>query len=183
MNRQKKELHWYEKLPQNESSSVEENDYTSKSMHHKKGIAMEKQTEVNLEKYMINTRQWIDEISVFLKAEKRKDLAWNTLRAILHAIRDRLTYEEVFHLSAQLPILIRGLYFEGYQFSGKPEKFHVDELEKRIEQVLGATNISAEQAFKAVLRVLYHHVSEGQLEDMYKAMPKDIRRLWDESLK
>ena len=38
--------------------------------------------------------------------------AFRALRATLHALRDRLIVDEVAQLSAQLPMLIRGLYFE-----------------------------------------------------------------------
>jgi uncharacterized protein (DUF2267 family) len=31
---------------------------------------------------------------------------------VLHALRDRLTVEEASDLAAQLPMLIRGLYYE-----------------------------------------------------------------------
>ncbi|WP_246621516.1 DUF2267 domain-containing protein [Rhizobium laguerreae] len=40
--------------------------------------------------------------------------AYNALRAVLQALCDQLTNEQAAHLSAQLPILIRGIYFEGW---------------------------------------------------------------------
>ena len=45
---------------------------------------------------------------------ERRNRSYNALRAVLHAVRDRLTVEEAAQLSAQLPMLVRGIYFEGW---------------------------------------------------------------------
>lgn len=173
MSNQNRELHWFNQLPEEEPSPDKARD-----------TERNEQVKNNLRKYAVNAYQWIEEVSVFMKAEENKHLAWNALRGVLHAIRDRLTPEEVFQLSAQLPMLIRGLYIEGYQISNKPEKYHVDELENRIEKAFGPTqDVDVQQVFKAVLLVLHDHISEGELNDVYGNMPKDIRKLWDESLK
>ena len=46
--------------------------------------------------------------------------AYNALRAVLHALRDRLTPEQAVHLGTQLPILVRGVYYEGWRLAAKP---------------------------------------------------------------
>jgi uncharacterized protein (DUF2267 family) len=48
--------------------------------------------------------------------------AYVALRAVLHALRDRLPPEVAVHLGAQLPILVRGIYYEGWHMAGKPVK-------------------------------------------------------------
>ncbi|MDX1638676.1 MAG: DUF2267 domain-containing protein [Balneolaceae bacterium] len=145
---------------------------------------MENRVNVNLEKYLVETGQWIDEVATHLDHTERKDWAFNALRSVLHVIRDRTITEEAFQLSAQLPMLLRGLFFEGYQLSNKPEKFHLDEMLNRIEEGMGpASDFTPEQVFKAVLLVLNDHISKGELNDIYASMPKDIKSIWDESLK
>jgi uncharacterized protein (DUF2267 family) len=46
--------------------------------------------------------------------------AYSALRAVLHVLRDRLTPEQAMHLGAQLPILVRGIYYEGWRLAAKP---------------------------------------------------------------
>ncbi len=173
MAKQSKELQWFDQLPAEEPppGSKKEADNRRQAMAY-------------LGKHITNTSQWVNEIAVLINADERKDLAWNALRGVLQAIRDRLTPEEAFQLSAQLPMLIRGMFFERYYLSGKPEKFNAEELKSRIEEALGPSpEVDPSLAFKAVLLVLRKYVSEGQLSDIYGIMPKDIRQLWDDSLK
>src|SRR5271165_2158597 len=48
------------------------------------------------------------------------DNAYRALRSVLYVLRDRLTPEQAVHLGAQLPILVRGTYYEGWRIAGKP---------------------------------------------------------------
>ena len=43
------------------------------------------------------------------------DRVYHALRAVLHALRDRLTLEEAVNLGAQLPLILRGCYYEGWR--------------------------------------------------------------------
>lgn len=176
MDEQQKEAEWYEKLPEEEKRS--------QSGKKEKITETNPGQMLNLGKYTEETYNWLTDIASLMKAGDRIDWAYNALRGVMHAMRDRMTPEEVFHLSARLPMLIRGLYLEGYHLTGKPEKISRDELLVRIEMGLGpGTDISAETAFKAVLVVLNNHISKGELKDIYGTMPADIKRLWDDSIK
>src|SRR3954467_8281361 len=67
------------------------------------------------------TNQWLRELMELLPTDD-KHKAYLAMRAVLHTLRDRLTVAEVAGLGAQLPMLVRGLYYEGWNPSNKPLK-------------------------------------------------------------
>lgn len=137
-------------------------------------------TNVSFEKQSKETQQWLTEIAEQMDVPKRKDWAYSALKAVLHTIRDRTTLQEVFHLSAQLPVLIRGIFLESYSPTGKPLKMNAEQFIRMIRDQMGAgVEVSEIEAFRAVITVLYQKVSPGELNDIKGSMPKSIQRLWD----
>jgi uncharacterized protein (DUF2267 family) len=110
--------------------------------------------------------------------------AYKALRATLHALRDRLIIDEVAQLAAQLPMLIRGLYYEGWDPTAKPLRLrHRDEFLERIAQELrGGDHMDPELAARGVFEVLALHVSEGEIEDIRHLLPGKVRDLWQDSM-
>ena len=124
------------------------------------------------------TNIWLKELMGMLDCEERHE-AYLALRATLHALRDRLTIEETAQFAAQLPMLIRGFYYEGWDPTGKPLKErHRDEFLKRIKEELRAYEIDAEETVRAVFLVLANRISKGEIEDVEHVLPKEIRDLW-----
>src|SRR5271165_6591201 len=66
---------------------------------------------------------WLKELSHELGAEDHQ-YAYRVLRAVLHALRDRLTVDVAAKLAAQLPTLIRGVYYEDWVPSRTPVAIH-----------------------------------------------------------
>jgi uncharacterized protein (DUF2267 family) len=110
--------------------------------------------------------------------KERRNQSYGALRAVLHALRDRLTIEESADLAAQLPMLIRGLYFEGWDPSRVPVKMDRDEFLRRIRQefrydVAGGV----EPLVQTVLRAIRRHVSEGEWNDIRSSLPRQFESL------
>ena len=120
---------------------------------------------------------WLEDLAQELGNIPRQR-AYSILRAVLHALRDRLTVEEAVKLGAQLPLLVRGFYYEGWRPAGRPEKYrHKEEFFQQVcEHYPGLGE--PEQAVRAVFRVLEGHVTGGELQHVRQQLPPELRALW-----
>ena len=92
--------------------------------------------------------------------------AYHALRAVLHALRDRLPVDQAAALAAQLPMLVRGFYYEGWHPHGKPVKErHKEEfLAHDAAAFRDDPEIDPERVVQAVFQVLSKHVTGGEIE-------------------
>lgn len=125
------------------------------------------------------TNQWLNEISEELRYPQRQD-AYSALRATIQALRDRLTIDEAVHLGDQLPLLVRGIYYEGWDCSANPTGERTqDEFLGRVQQNLRYDiRMDAERIVRAVFHVLAHRISPGEVEQVVHMMPKEIQQLF-----
>ncbi|MDQ1665534.1 MAG: hypothetical protein QOH75_1565 [Actinomycetota bacterium] len=107
--------------------------------------------------------------------KERRNQSYAALRAVLHALRDRMTVDETAQLSAQLPMLIRGIYFEGWDPTHVPMKVDRDEFLARVEKEY-AHDMDGDvvQLTQTVLQALRTHVSDGEWDDIRSAVPKKL---------
>ena len=121
---------------------------------------------------------WVDQLATELDTEDRQ-YAYRVLRAFLHTLRDRLTLQETAQLAAQLPDLIRGMYYEGWNPSHTPATYHDAKtfLDRVASQARMHGDTEASFATAAASRVLRAHVSPGEIEDVLAVLPAEIRSL------
>jgi uncharacterized protein (DUF2267 family) len=106
--------------------------------------------------------------------KERRNQSYNALRAVLHTLRDRLTVDESAQFAAQLPTLVRGIYYEGWDPSRVPVKMDGDEFLGRIRQEFPYDIQGGVQPLtQTVLHALRRHVTEGEWEDVKTGMPKE----------
>lgn len=84
------------------------------------------------------------------------------------------------HVGAQLPLLVRGLYYDGWRPSEQPEKTRTLEgfLERVADGLTAARSPDARDAAQAVFRVLSHHMDPGQVGKLVEALPQPVQDLW-----
>ncbi len=128
----------------------------------------------------------IQETNLWLKAVLERiggddrHRAYVVLRAGLHALRDRLGPEVAAHFSAQLPMLIRGIFYEGWDPTGKPTRDrHKEEFLAHFRAGLASgMKINAEEAVQGVFGVISAKIDPGETAKVMAMMPEQIRGLW-----
>jgi uncharacterized protein (DUF2267 family) len=125
------------------------------------------------------THIWLKDLAEELRWEDQHQ-AYLAFRATLHALRDRLTVEEAAHLGAQLPMLVRGFYYEGWSPAGKPVKErHKEEFCTHVKEYFqNEESIDAENIVRGVFKMLSRRITEGEIEDIKHIMPPELRELW-----
>jgi len=118
---------------------------------------------------------WVRDMMAALPTEDPKK-ALHALRAGLHALRDRLPINEAAQLAAQFPVLIRGLFFEGWQPADKPLRIRNQiDFQNLVREKYGPrSDAGAQEILTAVFRVLEKHVSRGEITDVMMSLPEDL---------
>ena len=126
------------------------------------------------------TQIWLNDLMHELGWADKPENASLALRTALHALRDRLPAEDAVHLGAQLPILIRGVYYEGWKLSGKPvkERHKTDFLNHIAAVFRDDDRVDPEKVMRAVFKVLARHITRGEIEKVKHLLPKTLQELW-----
>ena len=130
------------------------------------------------DKTLQTTNIWLDQIMERLGPDRQ--VAWKVLSTVLHKLRDRLQVEAAAHLGAQLPLLVRGAYYDQYQPAKQPATCRTrDEFVAEVAEWLQDTRpVDPEDAIAAVLDVLSRNIDPGQVEKIKGVLPEPIRQMW-----
>ena len=110
--------------------------------------------------------------------KEQRNQSYCALRTVLHLLRDRMPVQESVEFSAQLPVLVRGIYFDGWKPMDVPVKLNRDDFLLEVRRhfpydVEGGT----ERVVQVVLDALSRHVTQGQWDDVKDNMPRDMQRM------
>jgi uncharacterized protein (DUF2267 family) len=127
------------------------------------------------------THIWINELDERL-GWNDKPRSYRLLKAVLHALRDRLQLNEAADLAAQLPTLLRGAYYEQWRPGALPVKHRskADFLAEIGVSFKVDPLAQPSQAVMAVFELLSQKISRGEIEDVRHALPEDLRNMWPE---
>jgi uncharacterized protein (DUF2267 family) len=103
--------------------------------------------------------------------------AYRLVRAWLHTLRDRLPVDVAANMGAQLPVLLRGVYYEGWAPHSMPQKYGPSEYVHRFADEASIAEEEVEQASRAVTTVVLRHTSPGELDTVLHTLPHDLRPL------
>jgi uncharacterized protein (DUF2267 family) len=131
----------------------------------------------SIERSVHKTNEWLSDLRAELGTEDR-DEAWRLLRAYLRLLRDQLTIDEAAQLAAQLPLVLRGAFYEGFDPGRQVKLRDRDEFLARYAEFAQLSDLSeAERAIEAATEVLRRHVTAGELEDVLSQLPSELREV------
>ena len=128
-----------------------------------------------LEHAIHQTNVWLNDVGAELGGADHRE-AYRALRATLHALRDRIPVNEAAQLAAQLPDLLRGVYYEGWSPSRTPVRYHTREqlLDRIVNEGAFAGRTEASYAANAALAVLRRRISAGEIAGVTAVLPADV---------
>jgi uncharacterized protein (DUF2267 family) len=141
----------------------------------------------SLDRAVQNAVLWLNDIQTELGWENR-EIVYKATKAVLQTIRDRLPVSELFHFSTNLPIVLKGMLFEGYDPSeAKKEKIKtIQEFYDRIQthyDPLQRDIVSGHQAAFGVINVLFNRIGEGEMRKVADNMPLKLKPLFKQRSK
>lgn len=105
--------------------------------------------------------------------------ALSVLRSVLHQLRDRLTPDEAVSLGGQLPLIVRGIYYEAWHPSKTPEKLRSKEqFLDGVATKLTPLPIEPEAATRNVFSLLSMALDPGEVAKVMGQLPATLRELW-----
>ncbi|MER7168107.1 DUF2267 domain-containing protein [Micromonospora sp. NPDC000207] len=108
----------------------------------------------------------------------RRNQSYAALRTVLHLLRDRMPVRESAEFAAQLPVLVRGIYFDGWQPENVPVKLNRDDFLYEVRQGFPYdVDGGVERVVQVVLDALRRHVTQGEWDDVKATMPQDLSRM------
>jgi uncharacterized protein (DUF2267 family) len=117
---------------------------------------------------------WVADVAAALGTQDRH-YARRVLRAWLHTLRDRLTIDAAAKFGQQLPELLRGTYYDGWEPSRVPMRYNAAEYVQRFaaEAMVPPSEVPALAA--TVTHVISEHMSPGQVAEALAELPAGLR--------
>jgi uncharacterized protein (DUF2267 family) len=122
---------------------------------------------------------WLKTIEARLAGSSRHE-AYAAFRAVTHALRDRLAPGGAMRLAAQLPMLLRGAFVEGWQPDETPVRTHSAQafLEKVARGLPPDFPFEPAPVTRAVVEALRSSMHGGAIEKIKVELPAEIAALW-----
>ena len=128
------------------------------------------------------TNLWLKDLEERLGAPRQQ--AYACLRATLHELRDRLPPETALHFAAQLPMLLRGVFTEGWSLTARPdvertaEAFVLDVGDEFAPEF----PIDPETIVRATLQTIRAHMDLGEVDKIVRCLSPTVTELWLEDV-
>ena len=123
---------------------------------------------------MHTAHTWVNGVARQFDTDDR-EFAYGVLRAWLHTLRDRLTVAAAAHFAAQLPDLIRGVFYAGWDPDAVPVKFDADAYSSRFAHEANISVQDVDKAAAAVTAAVMEFLPAALIEKVLEQLPNEIR--------
>lgn len=117
---------------------------------------------------------WLADVTAALGTQDRH-FGRRALRAWLHTLRDRLTVDAAVKFGQQLPELLRGTYYDGWEPSRAPQKFNAPEYIQRFAAEAIVPPAEVPGIASTITHVISEHMSPGQVTEALAELPEGLR--------
>ena len=135
----------------------------------------------SLDTSISKSNAWLADIDAAFGTRDRR-LAYRVLRAWLHSLRDGLSVEMAAHFAAQLPELLRGVFFDGWNPSRVPHKYDRNEFIARFGREAQVRDSDVPKSARIVTAVARRHMSPGGTTHAFEHLPGGVRELLEPEL-
>lgn len=130
----------------------------------------------SLDRAVDKANAWLADIDAGFGTDDRQ-LAYRVLRAWLHCLRDRLSVEVAAHFAAQLPELLRGMFYDGWNPSRVPQRYDRGEYVTRFAREARVHDSDVAKAAGIVTMVARKHMSAGVVAQAFDRLPAGLREV------
>jgi len=139
-----------------------------------------------MNKYLEEANVFFKDVAIELGNPLDTEHAFRVTVAFFHTLRDRITTEESMHVVSQLPMILKGLYVDGWKMHDAVDR--TDTLAEFLEEVRNNSLRTAGRDFgndqqaidnlSAVIRVLRKYIDEGEMRHIRQQLPEPIAELF-----
>jgi uncharacterized protein (DUF2267 family) len=127
------------------------------------------------------SRDWVQDVMAATGLDEAGALT--ALRAVMQAIRDEMTVRQSSHFASEMPALVRGFFFEGWDAGRPPRVTH--SVQHFIEHVCAQFADRGEGECAGIVRAVFG-VLERRIPDaaerVKRMLPRELRGLWPDSV-
>ena len=134
--------------------------------------------------YIQPAELFIKEVAEELGNIQDTKAALRVTRSVFHTLRDMLTPEESLHLVAQLPMILKAIYVDGWKpgtvnrIRSMQEFLNCLKSNSDRPEVDFGNNDEAVNAVQCVLDVVQRHVTIGEIAHIVDQFPQELLILW-----
>lgn len=141
---------------------------------------------LGFDKYVHDANEYFKYLATKLGHPDEQNRVVFIWRAVMHTIRDRIHISESIDLISPLPMILKGMYVEGWKYHDKP-LYDFETLEQMKTQVKALQNKYGEARFdwskptdeiiSITLESLEKYVPAEQMEQIRNQLPDDIKEV------